>query len=146
MPREINKRSTQLFGNGLPFYTKIEHQQRYNTAKPYRDGLLVVPFDRLPTFQFKAPELFDGSVTRFDASDAAFGIVSVGVDSTFNIIRKQTSDGEYLYTASDALTSLSSPGYFYLAFRLPGDPANEYRYFSEQWHGSNCIGDPAMVV
>ena len=118
---------------------------RYNTSRPYKDGLLISPADRAPTFQFKVPELFDGTVLyRFDEYDNAFGLYSIGVDDTFTIIRKPTSDGEYLYTMADKTTTMSSPGIFYFAFRLPADPANEYRYYTEQYFGSNCISFPPL--
>ncbi len=141
----INNRNNSQFGNGLPFYTKIEHQMRYNTTRPYKDGLLVSPFNRPPTFQFKVPEFFDGTVERFDSDDNVFGTVTIGTDDTFGIIRKPTGDGEYLYISVDKPTGISSPGVFYLAFRLVTDPIGEYRYYSEQWIGSNCVGQPLIA-
>ena len=144
MIRAINNRNNSQFGNGLPVYTRIDHQMRYNTTKPYKDGLLVAPFAHSPTFQFKAPEMFDGSeVFRFDANDNAFGTYTVGSDDNSLIVRRPTDDGEYIYTASEgSAAAMSSSGVFYFAFRLTSDPPGEYRYYTEQWYASNCMGDP----
>ncbi len=144
MIQAINNRNNSHFGNGLPVYTKLDHQMRHNTTRPYEDGLLDCPADRIPTFQFKAPEEFIGSVTRFDQNDNAFGAVAIGGNDTFAIIRRPTSDGQFIYTCYDATAGVSSPGIFYLAFRLAADPPNEYRYFTEQWRALNfpCLAFP----
>ena len=144
----INNRNTVNFGNGLTIYTSLEHQTRYKTHRPYIDGLLKCPADRIPTFQFKCPEEFDGLIVeRLEPNGSLFGLVSVGTASTNVIIRKSLSGGEFLYFAPDKTSSLSSPGIFYLAFRLASDPPGEYRYFSEQWQALNppCLVTPDLV-
>lgn len=141
----INSRTPLRFGNGLPFYKFKTDQIRYKTNKPYFDGLSICPSDRVPTFQFKVPDDMDGCF-RFNLDDGYIGSIGIGTDDTNYIIKRPTSDGEFLYISADYGKGLSNPGIYYLAFRNSADPAGEYRYYSEQFKAIGAaLSQPCIV-
>lgn len=140
MALELNRRNNDQFGTGLPIYDRIDRQQRFNTKRSYYLGLLPCPFDRVPTFQVKFPEEID-VVDVFDATDTFFTNLSIGIDGTFDIIKQNASDGDFVYICGDYGKGVNIQGIHYLGFRLSADPVGVYRYYSEQFEGlvAPCI-------
>ena len=145
MIKIINSRKETARGNGLPFYKFLTDQIRFNTTKPYYDGLTICPSERVPTFQFESEFDFD-ICNRFLEDDSIFGVLPIGGDETFEIIKRPLSNGNFLYISADYSKSLASSGVYYLAFGRSIDPVGTYLLYSEQFKGINAaLSQPCII-
>lgn len=132
MIQALNNRNNTQFGTGLPIYKKIDHQTRYNTTRPYYQGLLVAPPFQVPTFQVKVPENID-KVNLYDGDGNLVDNMTVGGDDTFEVIVRPMSDGEYLVIVDANNKATSAVGIHHARLGLIADGAGVYRYWSEEF-------------
>lgn len=96
----------------------------------WRDGCLISPRDRVPTFQVATSIEID-VIDILNESDNLVTTLSIGADGASDIIKKQLSDGRYLYICFDQPKGIGISGYFYIGLRVSTSPAGEYELVSE---------------
>lgn len=125
-----NRRNNIQFGNGLPFFKTTYYQNRNRNGMNWKQGCMISPRDRVPTFQVASETQLD-VCNILDENDNIITALSIGANATDDIIEKQLNDGRYIYICYDQPKGIGISGFFYIGLRLSSDPADEYRLVSE---------------